>query len=79
MEELTQLFINTRWRQAHKWDVGDDGLVEYHDERIQPSELVSRFIIEFPMFDVIRAETCRRENVTDGPKAYRWVTLERFA
>jgi hypothetical protein len=79
MEELTTLFVYTRWRQSHKWTVGEDGLVEYRGERIPPSEVPSRFIVDYPMFDVLRAEVCRRINTGEAVRyPYRWVDVERF-
>lgn len=78
MENLTQLFIHTPWRQAHKWDIGDDGLCEYNESRLTPREVYERFIVDFPMFKVLRAEVCSRIDNPDGPRDYRWVSLERF-
>ena len=73
------LLLDTRWRaQAHRFELGDDGLVDYRDVRVTPLECYTRFIIDYPMFEVVRATVCIRENI-DGPKPYRWVELKRFA
>lgn len=81
METLTQLFICTPWRaQAHKWDVDEEGLVMYRDQRVTPRFVVENFESDYPMFRMIRAEVCRRE-VNPDPEAerpYMWITLERF-
>lgn len=78
MEEIRVFFIVTPWRQAHKWAVGDDGLIEYRDERITPREASERFPTDYPMFSVLRAEVCLRVANPDGPRAYRWIEEERF-
>ena len=79
MEELTILFIHTQWRaQSHQWVVGDDGLVEYRGERVLPQIVHDRFPIDYPMFNVLRTEVCRRINVSDGHRPYAWVDVERF-
>ena len=78
MQELTQLYIYTSWIPSHKWDVGDDGLVAYRDSRIPPSEVPLRFIIDYPMFNIIRAEVCQRINVEGGERPYAWIDVERF-
>jgi hypothetical protein len=78
MENLTQLFIHTPWRQAHRWDINLDGLVEYNDELLSPAEVYQRFIVDYPMFKVLRAEVSKRIDVEDSHRPYRWVTLERL-
>jgi len=81
MEELTLFSIHTPWRQSHKWDVGDDGLVDYEGERITPREALDRFREDYPMFRILRADVCKR---LDEPseitgRDYTWIQLERFA
>ena len=79
MENLTVLFLHTQHRaQSHQFIVGDDGLVEYHSSRITPSECVSNFLIDYPMFNVLRAEVCQRISTPEGPKDYKWVDVQRF-
>jgi len=78
MEHLTQLFIHTPWRQAHKWDINGDGLVEYNDELLSPVEVYHRFLVDYPMFNVLRAEVYQRIITPNGPKDYNWVTVELF-
>ena len=78
MENLTQLFIHTPWRQAHRWDVNPDGLVEYNNELLSPANVYQHFIVDYPMFKVLRAEVCERINIEDSHRPYRWVTLERL-
>jgi hypothetical protein len=73
---MTRLFLHTRWRQSHKWDVVD-GMVNYGDRLITPREAYESFLVDFPMFDVLRAEVCERLDV-EGPRSYRWITLERL-
>ena len=77
--ETTVLFIYTRWIPSHQWVVGDDGLVDYRGERIPPSEVPSRFIVDYPMFDVLRAEVCSRINTGEEVRhPYRWIDVEGF-
>jgi hypothetical protein len=79
MENLTVLFLHTQHRaQSHQFIVGDDGLVDYHSNRIIPRECFDRFLIDYPMFNVIRAEVCQRISTPDGPKEYIWVNIERY-
>jgi hypothetical protein len=79
MEELTQFFIHTPWRMAHRWDIGDDGLIEYGNNRITPREVYNNFIIDYPMFKILRAEVSTRiERVSNTGHPYSWVTVERF-
>lgn len=72
--------ICTPHRNSHKWDVGPDGLVEYGEVRITPREALERFLVEYPMFTVIRADVCQRltqpSDVTG--RDYTWVELERL-
>lgn len=75
---MTRLFLHTRWRQAHKWDVNSDGLIDYEGRLITPRELYESFLEDFPMFDVLCAEVCERIDVDEGPRPYRWVEVERF-
>jgi hypothetical protein len=81
METLTLLFIHTAWRvQSHQWSVNDDGLVEYRGQLIEPREAYNRFLVDYPMFKVVRAEVCTRveNNEPDTIHQYRWITLELF-
>ena len=79
MNNVRTLFIDTPWRaQAHKWDLNEDGLVNYHDEWIHPSEVVEHFEDDYPMFTMLRAAVCERLIVEGEEKPYRWVELERY-
>lgn len=78
MQNLTVFFIFTPWRQSHKWEVGEDGLVDYNGSRISPREAYQRFQIDYPMFEINRAEVCERIDSPDGPRDYTWISLERF-
>ena len=78
MEEVRILFVYTSWIPSHQWTVGDDGLVNYRDSRIPPSEVPPRFIVDYPMFDVVRAEVCQRINVEGQERPYVWIDEERF-
>jgi hypothetical protein len=79
MENLTVLFLHTQHRaQSHQFIVGDDGLVDYHSNRIIPRECFELFLVDYPMFNVIRAEVCQRISTPDGPKEYKWVNIERY-
>lgn len=80
MEQLTQLFISTPWRVSHKWEVGEDGLVEYRGNRVTPRFVYENFENDYPMFTIVRAEVCTRL-INPDPEAerpYMWVTDERF-
>lgn len=79
MENLIVLFLHTQHRaQSHQFIVGDDGLVEYHSNRISPIECFESFLVDYPMFNVIRAEVCQRLPNPDGPKEYKWLELEIY-
>jgi len=78
MQELTQLFIYTPWRPSHRWDVGEDGLVEYRGDRVFPRFVYENFETDYPMFTIERAEVCRRINVEGQARPYDWVDVERF-
>lgn len=79
MENLTVLFLHTQHRaQSHQFMVDSDGLVTYNSVRLTPIECFNRFIIDYPMFNVLRAEVCQRIITPNGPKDYNWVTLELF-
>lgn len=80
MEDLTLFSICTPHRISHKWEVGEDGLVEYDDERITPREAFERFPVDYPMFTMIRADVCRRLDQHNPltNTSYTWVELERF-
>lgn len=80
MKEISILFVCTRWRaQSHQWVIGDDDLVEYRGERIPPSQVPERFIVDYPMFDMLRAEVCQRINVEGQSRPFEWIDVERFA
>jgi len=78
MQELTQLFIYTLHRPSHRWDVGDDGLVEYRGNRVSPLEVYENFEIDYPMFSIVRAEVCSRITVEGQARPYAWIDVERF-
>ena len=78
MENLTQLFIHTPWRQAHRWDIDENGLVDYDGVILTPREAYEDFKINYTMFDILCAEVCERITIEDSEKPYRWVTLERL-
>lgn len=78
METPRILFVYTRWIPSHQWVIGDDDLVEYRGSRIPPSEVPPRFIVDYPMFDIVRAEVCQRINVEGQSRPYAWIDLERF-
>jgi len=75
---MTQLFIYTPHRPSHRWDVGEDGLVEYRDQRVLPRFVYENFEIDYPMFKILRAEICSRINVEGQERPYAWVDIERF-
>lgn len=77
MEEYILFSICTPWRQSHKWDVVD-GLVNYNGSMIEPREALQRFLVELPMFKVIRADVCRRRDIPNGEKSYTWDEIERL-
>jgi len=80
MEDLTLFSICTPHRTSHKWPVGEDGLVDYRDERITPREVFERFTTDYPMFTMIRSDVSKRLDqhnpVTNT--SYTWIVLERF-
>ena len=78
MEQLIQLFIHTSHRQAHKWDIGDDGLVDYDGVFLTPQEAYEDFKINFTMFNILCAEVCERINIENSERPYKWITLERL-
>jgi hypothetical protein len=78
MKRMRVLFILTPWRQAHRWELNEDGLVLYQDEWVTPREVAGRFVEDFPMFNVIKAEVCERIDNEEGDRPFRWVDLERF-
>ena len=79
MENLTVLFLHTQYRaQSHQFIVGEDGLVNYNSIRIAPRDCFQLFLVDYPMFNVIRAEICQRISTPDGPKEYKWVELEKY-
>jgi hypothetical protein len=60
--------------------VGADGLVDYDGYRMSPKDALSKFLVDYPMFVVLRAEVCER---LDKPNpvvgtSYTWVEIERF-
>ena len=80
MEELTTFFIYTAWIPSHKWNVDSNGLIDYNGNLVTPREVFENFETDYPMFRIIRAETCRRINNPDpeAERPYMWVSLERF-
>jgi len=80
MEPLTLLSICTPWRQSHKWEVGEDGLVDYNGQRVTPRYVVENFENDYPTFTMVRAEVMERIDNPDpnASRSYTWVTLERF-
>jgi hypothetical protein len=46
--------------------------------KLTPKECFDRFLVDYPMFNVLRAEVCQRISTPDGPKEYRWVDIERY-
>jgi hypothetical protein len=77
MEEYILFSICTPWRQSHKWEVVD-GLVDFGGDKIEPSEALDRFLVEYSMFKVIRADISRRTDVPNGDKSYTWNEIERL-
>lgn len=79
MENLTVLFLHTQHRaQSHQFILGEDGLVEYNSERIAPRECYNRFLVDYPMFNVVRADIYQRISTPDGLKDYKWEEVEVF-
>ena len=78
MENLTQFFIHTPWRQAHKWDIDENGLVDYDGVKLTPREAYEDFKTNFTMFTILRAEVCERTTIDSTERPYRWLSLERF-
>ena len=80
MEEITTFFIYTPWRTSHKFPVNSDGLVEYRDRLTTPREIYENFEVDYPMFEIVRAEVCRRVNNPDpeAERPYMWEDVERF-
>lgn len=78
MEQLIQLFIHTPWRQAHKWDMVEDGLFSYDGINLTASEIYSDFKRKYTMFNILCAEVCERITIGDSEKPYKWITLERL-
>ena len=77
MEEYILFSICTPWRQSHKWEV-IDGLVDFDGDMIAPSEALQRFLVEYSMFTVVRADVCRRRDIPNGDKSYTWDEIERL-
>jgi hypothetical protein len=79
MENLTVLFLHTQHRaQSHQFTLGEDGLVEYNSERITPRECFNRFLVDYPMFNVVRADVYERVSTPDAVKDYKWVEIEVY-
>lgn len=78
MEEYILFAIHTKYRQAHKWQVNEEGLVDFFGDMITPREAYERFIVEYPMFTVLRADVSVRTNVPNGIYSYTWTEVERF-
>jgi hypothetical protein len=74
------LLITTRWlANSHRFLLNEDGLVEYHEECIQPYECATRFVRDYEgIFDVLRAAVNERTVSDNIDKPYRWEESERF-
>lgn len=77
MEEYILFSICTPWRQSHKWEVVD-GLVDFDGDMITPKEALERFLVEYPIFKVLRAGISRRRNIPNGEHSYTWDEIERL-
>lgn len=78
MDELLLFSICTPHRQAHKWEINAEGLVDFFGNMITPHEAFERFLVEYPMFKVIRADITKRLDVPNGEYAYTWIDVERL-
>jgi hypothetical protein len=78
MEDYVLFSICTAWRSAHKWAVNEEGLIDFHGSMITPSEALERFLIEYPMFRVLRADIWKRTSVSNGRFSYTWTEIERL-
>ncbi|HSG32823.1 MAG TPA: hypothetical protein VLB82_14940 [Thermodesulfobacteriota bacterium] len=78
MEDYILFSICTLHRSAHKWEVNEDGLVDFFGDMITPREAFDRFLIEYTMFTVVRADVSRRRNIPNGVYSYTWNEIERF-
>ncbi len=77
MEEYILFSICTPHRQSHKWEVVD-GLVDFFGDMITPNEALQRFLVEYTMFTVWRADISRRRNIPNGEYSYTWDEIERL-
>ena len=77
MEEYILFSICTTWRQSHKWEVVG-GLVDFDGDMITPNEALERFLVEYPMFKVLRADISKRIPVQNGVYSYTWIEIERL-
>ena len=77
VEEYILFSICTPHRQSHKWEV-IDGLVDFDGDMITPSEALERFLVEYSMFTVVRADVSRRRMIPNGVYAYTWDEIERL-
>ena len=80
MEDYILFSICTPHRQSHKWDVNEEGLVDFFGDMITPREAFDRFMIEYAHLfcGVIRASISVRTDVQNGKYAYTWTEIERF-
>lgn len=78
MEDYILFIIHTTHRNSHKWEVGEDGLINFYGDMITPKEAVERFLVEYKMFKVIRADIWVRTNVPNGRYSYTWTEVERL-
>jgi len=78
MEDYTLFMIVTAHRPAHKWDVSEDGLIDFFGDVITPHEALERFHVEYPMFTVLRADISVRTDEPNGIYSYTWRELERL-
>ena len=78
MEEHVLFSIHTLHIPSHKWVLNDEGLVDFRGDLITPREAFERFIVEYPMFTIARADVSVRTMVPNGIYSYTWREVERF-
>ena len=78
MEEYILFSICTPHRQSHKWEVNESGLVDFDGDMITPREALERFLVEYSMFTVWRADISRRRDIPNGEHSYTWDEIERL-
>ena len=78
MEEYILFSICNTIRTSHKWEVNDEGLIDFHSSMITPSEALERFLVEYPMFKMLRADISKRIPVQNGVYSYTWIEIERL-